>query len=326
MRTFSPRYPRKYPIVALLLFAAGCFQGEAPETPVRPEKPGARRKAPDCPKGTTPDHFEGENSVSYECVLPNGKRHGPFVRYHANGKKAHEGAWRDGVPDGRWEGWDENGSSLGSFVIKDGTGVWIDWYPNGKKRAERNYLKGKLEGEGFAWYENGQLEIKGAYLEGMQHGLWVWFYEDGQKQAEVEYLYGRNHGTARFWNKDGTLLREEEHRHGHKLSETLYEGGKIIATNKFPLEEPQGNRIISRGHPAIDPAWQACSEHTECQAIPTTCCACGAGDMVAVHYRYTRAAQEKLVPPGSCDEVECPSMMCLKMYTRCEEGACVTSE
>lgn len=95
MRTFSPRYPRKYPIVALLLFAAGCFQGEAPETPVRPEKPGARRKAPDCPKGTTPDHFEGENSVSYECVLPNGKRHGPFVRYHANGKKAHEGAWRD---------------------------------------------------------------------------------------------------------------------------------------------------------------------------------------------------------------------------------------
>ncbi|HKQ48639.1 MAG TPA: hypothetical protein VJZ71_11260 [Phycisphaerae bacterium] len=40
------------------------------------------------------------------------RRHGHWVTYHANGQKASEGMYEDGVKVGEWRSWDEYGRAL----------------------------------------------------------------------------------------------------------------------------------------------------------------------------------------------------------------------
>jgi antitoxin component YwqK of YwqJK toxin-antitoxin module len=36
------------------------------------------------------------------------------------------------------------------------TGKYVEWYRNGQKKVEENYVDGKLDGVVTYWYENGQ--------------------------------------------------------------------------------------------------------------------------------------------------------------------------
>ena len=70
-----------------------------------------------------------------------------FDLYKSNGNKKLEGYYKDGLRNGKWSWWNENGKkkSLGSYLNGDGTdkgdtgisrngrdGLWSWWYVNGK--------------------------------------------------------------------------------------------------------------------------------------------------------------------------------------------------
>ena len=70
-----------------------------------------------------------------------------FDLYKSNGNKKLEGRYKDGLRNGKWSWWNENGKkkSLGSYLNGDGTdkgdtgisrngrdGLWSWWYVNGK--------------------------------------------------------------------------------------------------------------------------------------------------------------------------------------------------
>lgn len=60
---------------------------------------------------------------------------GVAVEYYKNGNKAYEGEIVDGLREGKW-----------------------DWYyEDGKARLEENYTKGKLAGKKVAWDESGKV-------------------------------------------------------------------------------------------------------------------------------------------------------------------------
>jgi hypothetical protein len=52
------------------------------------------------------------------------------------------------------------------------TGKWTEWYPNGRKKSQRNLKDGILHGTPakIEWYPSGQMKSKKDYMDGRLHG------------------------------------------------------------------------------------------------------------------------------------------------------------
>ena len=71
------------------------------------------------------------------------------------------------------------GRQQGSFKngVKDGTWVW--YYENGQVFFKGSYKNGKKEGAWVRYYDNGQLFYKGNFKNGKKEGAWVRNHSDG---------------------------------------------------------------------------------------------------------------------------------------------------
>ena len=56
-------------------------------------------------------------------------------------------------------------------------GVHLQWYENGQKKLEGNYINGKYDGVWTQWFADGQKFIEGKYNEDMLDGLWIQWYK-----------------------------------------------------------------------------------------------------------------------------------------------------
>ena len=97
--------------------------------------------------------------------IVNGKKHGYWVTYYANGFKRSEGR----------------------YIAGEKEGLWIQYYKNGNKATEATFRDGKHEGEYIGYNENGNLGMKGFYpkhvgksYDGRKEGAWYYYEEDGE--------------------------------------------------------------------------------------------------------------------------------------------------
>lgn len=89
-----------------------------------------------------------------------GKRHGVWYDYAADGKRVLvEQHYKNGLPDGDWKRWYEDGTMQRQYAFKNGVrdGVSIEWNTVGDKRIEANYVAGKREGLQKRWTEDGSV-------------------------------------------------------------------------------------------------------------------------------------------------------------------------
>ena len=90
---------------------------------------------------------EGERIIRH----PNGNPY--LVRsYDSNGR-----------PTGRFTEWYEDGTKCeeGEYLDSQKTGLWTEWYKNGNKSSEGKYIE---------WYENGDKKSGEDYLNGRKIG------------------------------------------------------------------------------------------------------------------------------------------------------------
>lgn len=110
--------------------------------------------------------------------------------------------------------WDESVMVL--FCTYQGKGemyFWADmpegtlrlWYPDGKKRFELPYVKGKRNGLATVWYETGAKEAEATYVDDRLDGMRTFWYRNGQLWYRAQYTKGRL-GPGTYWDKDGTVL------------------------------------------------------------------------------------------------------------------------
>ena len=78
--------------------------------------------------------FTGKVTGKIQGTFRNGKKHGPFVRYHDNGQLKGKETYKDGKLEGLWE----------------------KFYENGQLRSRQNYKNGKLDGLSEWFYTNGR--------------------------------------------------------------------------------------------------------------------------------------------------------------------------
>jgi len=83
--------------------------------------------------------------------------HGPHRTWHANGRLATEEFYEHGRLHGLCQQWNQQGELLGSFQVKDGTGIQREWFQNGRLQLETATVAGKFTGRTRVWLPDGTL-------------------------------------------------------------------------------------------------------------------------------------------------------------------------
>jgi len=85
--------------------------------------------------------------------------------FYQNGKLRMKGQILNGVRNGKWTAWDNQGRMLSTGNYIDGieNGMWTVWYPKGVKRYE------------------------GMFKDGKRTGIWKFYNEQGMLTKEIEY-------------------------------------------------------------------------------------------------------------------------------------------
>ena len=97
--------------------------------------------------------------------MVDGKKHGYWITYYANGYKRSEGRYNAGKKEG----------------------LWLQYHKNGSKAIEATFRAGKHEGAYISYRENGSLGMKGFYpkhvgksYDGKKEGAFYYYEEDGE--------------------------------------------------------------------------------------------------------------------------------------------------
>jgi antitoxin component YwqK of YwqJK toxin-antitoxin module len=87
--------------------------------------------------------------------------------YYSSNQKQMEGTYKDGLRDGKWMYWYENGNvwSEGFFVKGKSDGLRINYFENGKKRQEGHYKNDARVGKWKFYDENGKVLGENKYPE-----------------------------------------------------------------------------------------------------------------------------------------------------------------
>ena len=87
----------------------------------------------------------GKVGFLFQCQ--NGRQDGLHTSWFENGKKMVERTWRDGLRDGPFKTWSHAGTleSRGYNKENQRSGLFEEFYANGKKKSEVTYTAGKIE-------------------------------------------------------------------------------------------------------------------------------------------------------------------------------------
>jgi antitoxin component YwqK of YwqJK toxin-antitoxin module len=134
--------------------------------------------------------------------------------------------YRDGVPYGQIQVFNELGVLCSTFTIKDGkkNGEEVEYFPNGKQpKFALHWHDDIIQGIEKSWYENGVMESQREMNNNKKHGLSFAWYRDGQLMLMEEYDHDN-------------LIKGTYYKKGDKSPVSMIESGAGIAT----LFDPDG--------------------------------------------------------------------------------------
>ena len=100
-----------------------------------------------------------------------------------------------------------------AMLLISGCGqVKEEYWPNGNKKHEIHYKKGKMDGIAKWWYENGRLQQQVEYQEGKLNGLSILFYEHGVRAVQQKYKDGYKNGMTVEWDRSEKKILEENYK------------------------------------------------------------------------------------------------------------------
>jgi antitoxin component YwqK of YwqJK toxin-antitoxin module len=173
--------------------------------------------------------------------------HGPYLRFHHNGKKQQEGTYKNGKFHGDWITFGFLGDTLecGQFDngLKDG--LWIYKHDNGKVKAEHRYdVKGKFpfSAQKKEWSPSGRLVLQFYFFENGTGVLKEWS-EEGVLIHEQQLVnMSPEGGSETFWYLNGQIKSFLDNRPGaDTLYQEWYENGRDKALKQI-RSDGQGKR------------------------------------------------------------------------------------
>ena len=111
---------------------------------------------------TQPNKVQGEGNLTKKngaFFSGDSPFNGQFVDHHDNGVKSVEGRFENGIQQGAWTFYHENGSRFRSGQYMSTAALMASgsfWREDGSKWSEQSYVNGQLNGLETRWHPNGQ--------------------------------------------------------------------------------------------------------------------------------------------------------------------------
>ncbi len=196
-------------------------------------------------------------------------------RYDSEGNLIYSGPFRMGTPVGIHREYNSEGSVKSAviyndkgikvsegIVTEDGrrSGIWKNYYDNGKLRGEGEYDNNRRTGSWKFYNDNEKLIQTGGYRNGRTEGLWQWHFPDGKLIREEEYYQGRRDGRFVEYSHDGSIISEGQYLDGERngwwvvtIGDHREEGNYILGLRDglWKYYDDNGN-IVYKGRYAQD--------------------------------------------------------------------------
>ena len=110
--------------------------------------------------------FDGTMRVREHFVL--GKLHGTSASFYNSGKVSEEVEWSDGLREGSW----------------------MQFFEDGSFRLKGHHENDRLNGPYEVWFPDNTLMMEGFYKEGQSEGTWHYYNDRGELLHTIEYKNG----------------------------------------------------------------------------------------------------------------------------------------
>jgi antitoxin component YwqK of YwqJK toxin-antitoxin module len=143
----------------------------------------------------------------------------------------------------------------GNYTNSMKTGVWIEYYQNGKKKSELTYVNNRPNGPAKMYHENGNLSEEGTWVGTRWTGPYKLYYEDGTPRQQFVYNnLGQRDGAQTYYHPNGKVaievnmkagkeegVKKEYNTNGELTTETYFNGGTIDAakTKTYEPKKPE---------------------------------------------------------------------------------------
>ncbi|NBQ55884.1 MAG: toxin-antitoxin system YwqK family antitoxin [Verrucomicrobia bacterium] len=147
-----------------------------------------------------------------------GRMHGRYRSFYANGKTESEAFFENGKREGLARLWNERGQLLQETRFRGGLteGDATEWYANGNMERRTDWQNGKRNGKVETWFENGKKKGLGFFTDGERDGTFIVWWLNGKKRVESNYQKGLPHGWWVEWDEDGNKVKESYFVRGKK--------------------------------------------------------------------------------------------------------------
>jgi len=115
---------------------------------------------------------------------------------HENGRRT--GVWSEFYPNGKVK-------TKGPYVNGKREGLWNFYLADGGDEASGRYLADEQSGHWVGYHPGGGKKFEGEFLVGVAQGAWTRWWPSGQKKAQGSILDGKWHGEWKAWDKDGRV-------------------------------------------------------------------------------------------------------------------------
>lgn len=120
---------------------------------------------------------------------------GPVVSHGDNGKIELTGTLKNGLRDGHWS----------------------EYYEDGAPASEGDYRNNQEVGPWKYWFEHGVLQCEGTFEAGASTGVWKTYYENGKPESEGTYTNGKKEGSWKIYDEKTGALSTEKYENGQRI-------------------------------------------------------------------------------------------------------------
>lgn len=174
--------------------------------------------------------------------------------YYADGTLKSVGTYHDGVKEGTFREYAQDGKDTDSKIYHDGKlvakgllndrgieqGYWKEFYDDGQLKAEGNYTDGKKDGYWKFYYRDGSIEEEGNFVKGTAEGAWKWYHENGEVLREETYKNGKENGEIKEYDEKGDIIAQGKYENGKKNGHWLYLSPEMKQEGNFADDKEDG--------------------------------------------------------------------------------------
>ncbi|HZZ26383.1 MAG TPA: toxin-antitoxin system YwqK family antitoxin [Pirellulales bacterium] len=189
-------------------------------------------------KKVPPPTFVGV--MPYETFYPDKK-----VKVHRTVKRYSDDSFID---DGLYTEYYPNGQKLleGNYIDGKKDGAWHMWWDNGQEAKVENYVAGQLDGQWTVYTPQGLKDSDVSFKAGKRDGRWVTYAADGkQLKEQTDYHEGKPDGASVAWNADGKKISEVHFAHGQLdgVQQQWFPNGQLQVQKEFKGGKLNGKAI-----------------------------------------------------------------------------------